>query len=115
MDIPKNSFKRALFEKRSQIGLWIGLDNSYCAEICAGAGFDWLLLDGEHAPNDLQTLLSQLQAVAPYPSHPVVRIASADPVRIKQVLDLGVQSVLVPMIETAQQAQEMVRATRYPP
>lgn len=115
MQLPVNSFKQALREGRPQIGLWIGLANPYTAEICAGAGFDWLLIDGEHAPNDLQTLLSQLQAVAPYPGHPVVRVPSADAVRIKQVMDLGVQTLLVPIIDTAAQAAEMVRATRYPP
>lgn len=111
----KNTFKQALRDGNGQIGLWVGLANPYTAEICAGAGFDWLLIDGEHAPNDLQTLLSQLQAVAPYPVHPVVRVPSADAVRIKQVMDLGVQTLLVPMIETAAQAAEMVRAMRYPP
>jgi 4-hydroxy-2-oxoheptanedioate aldolase len=73
------------------------------------------LLDGEHAPNDLQTLLAQLQAVAAYPAHPVVRIPSADVVRVKQVMDLGVQTILVPMIDSAEQAVAMVKAMRYPP
>lgn len=115
MQQPINKFKQALRAGRTQIGLWIGLANPYTAEICAGADFDWLLLDAEHAPNDLQTLLAQLQAVAPYAAHPVVRIPSADVVRIKQVMDLGVQTLLVPIIETAEQATEMVRAMRYPP
>src|SRR3954469_8483371 len=115
MDIPVNTFKQALRDGRSQIGLWLGLANAYCAEICAGAGFDWLLIDGEHAPNDLQTLLAQLQAVAPYSSHPIIRVPVADVVRIKQILDLGVQTLLVPVTETAEAAAEMVRAVRYPP
>jgi 4-hydroxy-2-oxoheptanedioate aldolase len=115
MEIPVNTFKQALRDGRSQIGLWLGLANAYCAEICAGAGFDWLLIDGEHAPNDLQTLLAQLQAVAPYSSHPIIRVPVADVVRIKQILDLGVQTLLVPVIETAEAAAEMVRAVRYPP
>lgn len=115
MQLPINKFKQALRAGKAQIGLWVGLANPYTAEVCAGADFDWLLLDGEHAPNDLQTLLAQLQAVAPYPAHPVVRIPSADVVRVKQVMDLGVQTLLVPIIETAEQAAEMVRAMRYPP
>jgi 4-hydroxy-2-oxoheptanedioate aldolase len=115
MDMPQNTFKLALREGRAQIGLWIGLANAYCAEICAGAGFDWLLIDSEHAPNDLQTLLSQLQAVAPYSSHPIIRVPIGDVTRIKQILDLGVQTLLVPVVESADQAAEMVGAVRYPP
>ncbi|MBC3378956.1 4-hydroxy-2-oxoheptanedioate aldolase [Serratia fonticola] len=110
-----NHFKLALQEKRPQIGLWLGLCSSYSAELLAGAGFDWLLIDGEHAPNNVQTILGQLQAVAPYASHPVVRPAWNDPVMIKQLLDVGAQTLLIPMIQNAEQAQEAVRATRYPP
>ncbi|AHG21078.1 4-hydroxy-2-oxo-heptane-1,7-dioate aldolase [Chania multitudinisentens RB-25] len=110
-----NSFKQALQEKRPQIGLWLGLCSSYSAELLAGAGFDWLLIDGEHAPNNVQTVLGQLQAVAPYPSQPVVRPAWNDAVLIKQLLDVGVQTLLIPMIQNAEQAQAAVRATRYPP
>lgn len=69
----ENSFKAALKAGRPQIGLWLGLSSSYSAELLAGAGFDWLLIDGEHAPNNVQTVLTQLQAIAPYPSQPVVR------------------------------------------
>jgi len=116
MELPVNTFKRALQEGRTQIGLWLALADGYCAEICAGAGFDWVVLDGEHGPNDLHSLLSQLQALAAYPeSHPVVRIPAGDPIVIKQVLELGAQTLLVPMVETAEQAAELVRATRYPP
>lgn len=110
-----NTFKQALQEKRPQIGLWLGLCSSYSAELLAGAGFDWLLIDGEHAPNNVQTVLSQLQATAPYPSHPVVRPPWNDPVVIKQLLDVGAQTLLIPMIQNAEQAREAVRATRYPP
>ncbi len=67
----ENSFKAALKAGRPQIGLWLGLSSSYSAELLAGAGFDWLLIDGEHAPNNVQTVLTQLQAIAPYPSHPL--------------------------------------------
>ncbi|HGE8320461.1 4-hydroxy-2-oxoheptanedioate aldolase [Serratia marcescens] len=110
-----NHFKRALQEKRPQIGLWLGLCSSYSAELLAGAGFDWLLIDGEHAPNNVQTVLGQLQAVAPYPSQPVVRPPWNDAVIIKQLLDVGAQTLLIPMIQNAEQARDAVRATRYPP
>ena len=115
MQIPTNTFKQALKAGRPQIGFWLGLANPYCAEICAGAGFDWLLLDAEHGPNTLQTLLSQLQAVAPYPSHAIVRATHGDAAHIKQLLDIGAQTLLVPLVETAEQAADLVRATRYPP
>ncbi|MGT2523816.1 aldolase/citrate lyase family protein, partial [Salmonella enterica] len=85
------------------------------AELLAGAGFDWLLIDGEHAPNNVQTVLGQLQAIAPYPSHPVVRPSWNDAVQIKQLLDVGTQTLLVPMVQNAEQARDAVRATRYPP
>ncbi|KZN15351.1 4-hydroxy-2-oxoheptanedioate aldolase [Marinomonas sp. TW1] len=115
MSAPKNEFKMALKNRETQIGLWLGLANSYTAELIASAGFDWLLIDGEHAPNTLQTMVSQLQAIAPYPSHPIVRPAWADHVSLKQILDLGVQTVLAPMIDSAEQAEQVVKATRYPP
>jgi 4-hydroxy-2-oxoheptanedioate aldolase len=110
-----NAFKQAINNGRRQIGLWQALASPYTAEICAGAGFDWLLIDGEHAPNDVPLILAQLQAVAPYPTEPVVRLASADPVLVKQILDIGARTLLVPMIESGEQAEAMVRATRYPP
>jgi 4-hydroxy-2-oxoheptanedioate aldolase len=111
-----NPFKRALAQFRPQIGLWVGLANAYTAEMCAGAGFDWLLLDGEHAPNDVPLLMSQLQAVAAHPaSHPIVRPVIGDAALIKQLLDIGAQTLLVPMIETAEQAAATVAAMHYPP
>lgn len=111
----ENKFKAALAAKQQQIGLWLSLANSYSAELCATAGFDWLLLDGEHAPNDLRATLEQLQAVAPYRSHPIVRPVSGDPALIKQLLDIGAQTLLVPMVDDADQARRMVSAMRYPP
>jgi 4-hydroxy-2-oxoheptanedioate aldolase len=80
----------------------------------AGAGFDWLLIDGEHAPNDVRTMLAQLQAIAPYPAHPIVRPAWNDPVRIKQILDIGAQTLLLPMVQNGDEAALAVAATRYP-
>ncbi len=97
-----------------QIGFWLALASSYSAEVCATAGFDWLLIDGEHAPNDLPYILSQLQAIAPYPAPAIVRPPVGDPNLIKQLLDIGVQTLLVPMVETAEQAAAIVAATRYP-
>ena len=119
MTTPLNPFKQALAERRPQIGLWLGLANAYSAELCAGAGFDWLLIDGEHAPNDLRSILGQLQAIAPYGSHPIARIpvghGHIGTTLIKQYLDLGVQTLLVPMVDTPEQAADLVRAMRYPP
>ncbi|PYF83139.1 MULTISPECIES: 4-hydroxy-2-oxoheptanedioate aldolase [Marinomonas] len=115
MAAPKNTFKAALKNQQPQIGLWLGLANNYTAELIASAGFDWLLIDGEHAPNTLQTMVGQLQAISPYHSHPIVRPAWADHVALKQILDLGVQTVLAPMVDNAEQALEIVKATRYPP
>jgi 4-hydroxy-2-oxoheptanedioate aldolase len=110
-----NALKAALAEGRAQVGLWQALATPYTAEICAGAGFDWLLFDGEHAPNTLQTLLAQLQAVAAYPVTPVARPPVGDPVLIKQYLDIGFRSLLIPMVESADQARRLVAATRFPP
>ncbi|MCP2072279.1 UNVERIFIED_ORG: 4-hydroxy-2-oxoheptanedioate aldolase [Pseudomonas lini] len=115
MDMPINTFKQRLRSGEAQIGLWLGLADAYCAELAANAGFDWLLIDGEHAPNDLRTMLGQLQALAPYPCQPVIRPVIGDNALIKQVLDIGVQTLLVPMVESADQARELVRAMHYPP
>jgi len=115
MQTPPNVFKLALAEGRRQYGLWLGLADPYAAEACAGCGFDWLLLDGEHGPNDLRSLLGTLQAVAPYPVHPVVRIPEGQTALIKQVLEIGATTLLVPMVESAEQARTLVRAMRYPP
>jgi 4-hydroxy-2-oxoheptanedioate aldolase len=119
MQTPVNTFKAALKNKRAQIGLWCGLADSYSTEICAGAGFDWLLLDGEHAPAEPRSFLQQLQAVAAYPSvHPIGRIplghGNVGEMIIKQYLDLGFSSLLVPMVDTPEQAQQIVRRARYP-
>jgi 4-hydroxy-2-oxoheptanedioate aldolase len=115
MDIAFNHFKQALLDNKPQIGLWVGLADPYAAEALAGTGFDWLLIDGEHAPNDVRQILAQLQAVAPYPVHPVVRPVIGDVPLIKQLLDIGAQTLLVPVVESAAQAAQMVAATRYPP
>jgi len=115
MDIPRNEFKRALAAGRTQIGLWSSLSSSYTVEVIAGAGFDWILLDTEHSPNDIENLLTQLQAAAAYPTHPVVRVWWNDMVTIKRVLDIGAQSLLVPFVSTAEEARAAVSHMRYPP
>lgn len=115
MDLPKNRFKQCLSKGHPQYGLWLGLLDTSAAEIAATAGFDWLLIDGEHAPFDLRTILAHLQALAPYDVAPVVRCVEGDTALIKKLLDIGVQSLLVPMVETAEQAEQLVKAVRYPP
>lgn len=96
-------------------GIWLCSASPLVAEIVAGSGIDWVLIDQEHGPNDLQSTLAQLQAVAAYPVTPVVRVPSGDAVVIKRVLDLGAQNLLIPMVSSAAQAEEIVRAVRYPP
>ena len=115
MQIPQNRFKRALQGEQVQFGLWLGLGETFSAEICAGAGFDWLLIDSEHGPNDLRSIFAQLQAIAPYSSQPVVRPAQGDSVLIKQLLETGVQTLLIPMVETAECAASLAAAMTYPP
>jgi len=110
-----NPFKQALKEGRPQIGLWGSLADPYAAEMLATAGFDWYLIDGEHSPNDLRSMLGQLQALAPYPTHAIVRAVIDDVALIKQILEIGAQTLLVPMVDTAAQAARVVAATRYPP
>lgn len=114
-DVSENGFKQALAAGRLQIGLWTSLADAYAIEIVASAGYDWLLIDAEHGPNDLRSVLEQLQAVAAYPTHPVVRLPTDDPVLIKQYLDIGAQSLLIPMVESEGQARRLVAATRYAP
>jgi 4-hydroxy-2-oxoheptanedioate aldolase len=115
MNNPKNEFKRALQAGQAQIGLWSSLSSSYTVEVIAGAGFDWILLDTEHSPADLENLLTQLQAAAPYPTHSVVRVPWNDMVTMKRVLDIGAQTLLVPYVSSAAEARNAVSYTRYPP
>lgn len=109
------AFKDKLAQGKPLFGLWQALANNYTADICARAGYDWLLFDGEHSPNTAQTLLSQLQAVAPFPVEAVARVPAGEPVAIKQYLDIGFTTLLVPMVDTAEQAAGIVAACRYPP
>lgn len=110
-----NPFKAGLARGETQLGLWLSSTSSYLAEIAATSGYDWLLIDGEHAPNTIQDLYHQLQAIAPYRSQPVIRPVEYQQALIKQVLDIGARTLLVPMIDTAEQARALVAATRYPP
>src|SRR5580700_9349936 len=114
MDIPVNLFKRALRTAKPQIGLWVGLADSYVVELLATTGFDWLMIDAEHSPNDPRSVLAQLQAMAPYPVHPIVRPVHGSVELIKQYLDIGAQTLIIPMVESEEQARRMVAATRYP-
>lgn len=102
-------------EPRALVGMWLSTGSPLVAEICASSGLDWLIVDMEHGPNGLGEVLPQLQAAAAYPPPVVVRVPGLLPVMIKQVLDLGAQNLLIPMIDTAEQAREAVRAVRYPP
>ena len=100
---------------RPPAGMWVCTGSALVAEICAGSGLDLVFIDMEHSPNGLESVLAQLQAVAAYPVTPVVRVPTADVVVIKQVLDLGAQNLLVPMISSAESARAAVEAVRYPP
>ena len=115
MHITPNKFLAEIRQGNSQIGCWVGLADANVAEALAGCGFDWLLLDGEHAPNDVRTVLEQLRAVAPYAVSPIVRPVQGDVALIKQYLDVGAQTLLVPMVDTPEHAALLVKAMRYPP
>lgn len=115
MPAPLNTFKKALAEGETLFGCWMSIAEAYTAEILSGAGFDWLLIDGEHSPNDIRSIRDQMVALKGSISHPVVRVPIGETWILKQVLDVGVQTVLVPMVETAEQARELVRACHYPP
>ena len=110
-----NPFKTALAARQPRIGLWLSMADPYLAEAAATCGYDWLLIDGEHAPNDLRGTLAALQAVAPHPGQPVVRVVEGSTALIKQMLDIGAKTLLVPMVDTPEQARAIVAATQYPP
>ncbi|WP_323777553.1 HpcH/HpaI aldolase/citrate lyase family protein [Leisingera sp.] len=115
MPAPLNTFKQALAKGQRQIGCWMSFAEASAAEIMGTCGFDWLVIDGEHAPNGIRSIRDQLMALAASPSHPVVRVPVGETWMIKQVLDAGAQTVLVPIVESADQVRELVRACRYPP
>ena len=115
MDLPVNHFKRGMKAGKPQIGLWSGLSSHYSVEVIAGSGFDWLLLDTEHSPNDLENVVTQLQAASAYPTTSIVRPAWNDMVLIKRFLDVGVQTLMIPYVQTSEEAAMAVAYTRYPP
>lgn len=115
MDLPVNAFKRALREGRPQIGLWSVLADASVAELLGASGYDWLLIDMEHAPNELPGVQAQLQALRGSATTPIVRPPWNDMVWVKRVLDLGVQTLLVPYVQTAEEAAQAVAFMRYPP
>src|SRR5437867_7784358 len=115
METPVNTFKKAIREARPQIGLWCSSCSNVTAEVIAGAGFDWILIDTEHAPNELPMVLSQLQALVGGTAAAVVRPAWNDLVLIKRLLDVGAQNLLVPYVQTVEEARSAVTAVRYPP
>jgi 4-hydroxy-2-oxoheptanedioate aldolase len=115
MDLPRNAFKAALKEGRRQIGLWVTIPDGGTVELLAGCGYDWLLIDTEHSPLDAVGVMPLLQAAAPYPVSAIVRPGWNDPVEIKKLLDIGAQSLLIPYVQTAEEAAAAVAAVRYPP
>lgn len=115
MELPKNAFKQALREGRRQIGIWSSLAHPIAAEILAGAGFDWVLLDTEHAPNELPMVEAELHAMTGGTATPIVRPAWNDMVLVKRYLDVGAQTLLLPYVQSADEARRAVASTRYPP
>jgi 4-hydroxy-2-oxoheptanedioate aldolase len=115
MELPRNAFKHAIVAGRRQIGFWLSLGSAAVAEVIAGAGYDWVMIDAEHGPNDLSTVIDQLRVLEGGPATPVVRPAWNDPVLIKRLLDAGAPTLLVPFVRNALEAAQAVAATRYPP
>ncbi|MBD3663895.1 HpcH/HpaI aldolase family protein [Sulfitobacter aestuariivivens] len=115
MRLRENAFLKAIRAGRQQVGLWVSLSNAYAAEAVAPAGYDWALLDMEHCPNELTSLLGQLQAFEPTPTTPIVRPDWNDAVKVKRLLDMGVPGLLFPMVESIAEAEAAVAACRYPP
>ena len=115
MEIRKNIFKQKISRFEKQIGVWSCLSNNIVAEILSVVGFDWIVIDMEHSPNDIQEVLTQLQIIQGYKAEPVVRVPWNEPVMVKRVLDMGAQSILFPYVENEEEAIAAVQATRYPP
>jgi 4-hydroxy-2-oxoheptanedioate aldolase len=114
-NLARNAFKQALLGGQRQVGLWSSLCSPIVAEVIAGAGFDWIVIDGEHGPNDIPSLLAQLQAMRGGTAEPVFRVPWNDMVMIKRALDVGARSLLVPFVQNAEEARKAVSAARYPP
>lgn len=110
-----NTLKTALAMGRASIGVWCSLASALTTEIVAGSGAQWLLIDGEHSPNDIRSIMAQLQVTAAFDSEAVVRLASDDPILIKLAMDVGARSLMIPNVRTAEQARNIVAAMRYAP
>lgn len=115
LPVPSNPFKQRLLKREPQIGLWSALGSNICAELCAAGGFDWMLIDAEHGVNDVPSVLGQLQAIAAYQTSAIARLPHGDPALIKRYLDIGAQTLMVPMVESVQQAQALAKAVAYAP
>lgn len=115
MELRKNKFKKNILDKKKQIGIWSNFSSNTVSEIIAITGYDWSVLDMEHAPNDIQEILNQLQVMEAYNTEPVVRVPWNEPVMVKRLLDMGAQTILFPMVQNADEAKAAVEATRYPP
>jgi 4-hydroxy-2-oxoheptanedioate aldolase len=113
--MPRNRFKEKISGNQTTYGLWLGIPDTSVAEMMAGAGFDWLVIDHEHGPYEIRDVLAHLQAIAPYDVAPVVRPVDGNRSLLKKLCDIGVQTFLVPMIDTAQEAIAVVEAVKYPP
>src|SRR5579863_9134694 len=114
-EMPENRFKRAIAQGARQIGLWLSLASPAATEVAAGAGFDWVLIDMEHAPNELPDVAHHLRAAEGGTAEPVVRVPWNEPVMVKRLLDIGARSLLFPFVQSADEASRAVAATRYPP
>jgi 4-hydroxy-2-oxoheptanedioate aldolase len=114
-DMPVNRFRAGLETGKTQFGVWLGIPDTSVAEMLAGAGFDWLLVDHEHGTFELRDVMAHLQAMAPYDVAPLVRPVDGNPALLKKLCDIGAQSFIVPMIDTAEQAADVVSAVKYPP
>lgn len=115
MNLPKNPFTRAIRNGEKQIGLWVTLSNNFTAEVIAPCGFDWVVIDCEHSPNDIQSVIGQLQAFENSHTTPIVRPDWNDAVKVKRLLDMGAPGLLFPMVQNADEARAAVASTRYPP
>jgi 4-hydroxy-2-oxoheptanedioate aldolase len=114
-DLPVNRFKAGLKAGQPQIGFWLAMASPVSAEIAAGAGFDWLLIDMEHTPNDAPDVAHQLRAAEGGTAEAAVRVPWNEPVLVKRLLDLGARTLLFPFVQSAEEARRAVEATRYPP
>ncbi|MDJ0824347.1 MAG: HpcH/HpaI aldolase/citrate lyase family protein [Rhodobacter sp.] len=115
MAAPENGFKARMRAGEMQVGVFLGTASPVVAEIAAGAGFDWVLIDGEHGPSDMPLVQAQLIALQGRGAEAAVRVPVGEAWMLKQALDLGAQTLLVPMVDTGAEAQAVARATRYAP